>query len=220
MRRVYFHGTTLPQRALHHRPTERQVMYVAWPHGMYGEGVSMVLLTSDAWSDVLPVCSSVLFSIPIAREFASLWGAVPANAHDMKAALRAGHSLLIFPEGMRGALGAHPRELLAKRKGYIRVAQDARPSAPLVFVTLQVHHAEPAYSVVPFARPLQLLSIKWLRYPWPVIHWGWGYSFLPRRQQYTFLLGPPISGALPEQTIHEEINKAVGGAGTGMGCSK
>jgi 1-acyl-sn-glycerol-3-phosphate acyltransferase len=207
VRRVYFYGTELPLRAPHHR--DGQVLYVAWPHGVYAEAVSVVLLTSEAFADVLPVCSSVLFAIPILRELASLMGAVHANAHDIQAALAAGRSLIILPEGMRGAMGAPPRELMATRKGYIRVAQRARCRKPLLFVPVHIFYTQPTYHVVPFARPLQLWMLRWLRYPFPLIHWGYAYSFLPRRQRITFLLRDPIHASLPEESIHEAIQQGV-----------
>lgn len=186
-RRVYFHDTTVPLRAPHHHGAH-QVLYVAWPHGLYAESISAALLTSDEWADVLPVCSSVLFVIPLLRELASLMGAVHANAADIRAALEAGRSLIILPEGMRGALGAPPRTLLERRTGYIEVAKSARCPKPLLLVTLQVHTAEPAYTVLPHGA-LQLWMLRWLRYPWPLFHWGHWYSFLPKRQRITFILG-------------------------------
>jgi len=206
VRRVYFRGTKVPMPV-----SQNQVLYVAYPHGMYGESVSIALLNSDAFADVLPVCSSVLFAIPILRELASLMGAVHANAKDMKAALEAGRSLLIFPEGMRGALGAPPRLLLEKRTGYIALAKSARCPNPLVLAPLKVHHEKgPAYQQVCAHGAFQLWTLSWLRYPWPMIHWGqWG-TFLPKRQRITFLVDYnviPITAAASVQDIHAKLLK-------------
>lgn len=206
-RRVYFHGTQVPLRAPHHH--HGQVLYVAWPHGVYAETISAVLLTSDEFADVLPVCSSVLFAIPLLRELASLMGAVHANAADMRAALEAGRSLIILPEGMRGAIEAPPRLLLEKRTGYIAVAKSARcPGPPLQLVTLQVHYAEPMYHVGSHGWFQRWMLSSWLRYPWPLIHWGQWYTFLPRRQRVTFLLGKRAIPVTEESSV-EEIHAAL-----------
>lgn len=190
-RRVYFHGTQVPLRPLHGPGS--QVLYVAWPHGVYAESISAVLLTSDEFADVLPICSSVLFAIPLLRELASLMGAVPANVGDIEAALAVGRSLVILPEGMRGALNTTREDivrLMRKRTGYLEIAL-RHPR--LKVATLQVHTPEPPYERVIYASHswasrLQHAMLHMVRYPWPLLHWGWGYSFLPRRQRITFLL--------------------------------
>jgi 1-acyl-sn-glycerol-3-phosphate acyltransferase len=127
----------------------------------------------------------------------------------MQEALRAGRSLVILPEGTRGALGAHPRALMHKRRGYIRVVQEARAPKPIVFVPLYLRHDVPSYDSVPCAPRLQLWCLRWLRYPWPSLHWGWAYSFLPRRQHIDFIMYDPIDGARPEEEVHAAIKAQV-----------
>ena len=178
-----------------------QVIYAICPHGMYGEAATIYFVLNSVYSHVTPIATSILFYIPIVREFASLAGAVPANRDDIADILDQGQSIMLLPEGMRGTLyetGQDLRVLKGEtngdskpRKGFIRVALASKHKKTLKIVPVWMSGVDKMYSVWRI-QWIQRLTLRFFYYPWPLLNWGCG--FLPRTdREVKIYFGDPIS---------------------------
>jgi len=181
--------------------THQQVIYAICPHGIHGEATILYFVLNKLFNTVIIVATSVLFYIPIIREFAALGGAVPANTATISHLLDEGRSIMLLPEGLRGALYAENDLRVLKghtdgdsepRKGFIRLALTSKNHKTLKIVPVWMHGVEHMYTVFRPIVWLQRLILKNYRYPWPLLNWGVG--FWPRTDKpITVYFGEPIS---------------------------
>ena len=166
---------------------DQQVIYAVSPHGIHGEGVIMHFVMSK--KDVTVVSTSLLFYIPIVREFASLAGAKPANTATIARLLDSGKTIVMIPEGLRGAITPDDMSVLRTRKGFVRSAVTAK--VPIMPVYMQgVDKLYTTYHLFPW---LQRLLLSKYYYPWFIVNFGWWGSFWPK----------------PDKTIHVRYGKMI-----------
>lgn len=200
---------------------DQQVIYAVAPHGCYGEAVMFYFTLNEKYKHAVTISTSLLFWIPIVREFACLAGAVPATTAAIAHELDSGKSIAMLPEGIRGVL--HMDDSLAvikgipgecePRLGFIKCGLTSKHHKKIKIVPVFCKNANKLYYV--FTHPalvwLQKLLLKHWYYPWPVINFGWYGSFWPKAVPLTIHFGEPISlikknGEAREiAEIHEEF---------------
>lgn len=184
------------------RPSrDQQVIYAVCPHGIHGEGVIMHFVMSKLYEHTTVVASSLLFWIPIVRECASLAGAQPANTATIARLLDRGTSIVMQPEGLRGAI--HPPNLSVlrgipgecqPRKGFIRCAMTSSNHKTIRIVPVYMAGIDRLYRVYHLFPWLQRLILSKYMYPWPLLNFGHYWSFWPRLDQTIHVyFGKPIS---------------------------
>lgn len=192
---MYSHGVSIHTN---------QVIYAICPHGMHGEGTILWFVLNKLYLDVVPVATSLLFWIPIVREFAALAGAVPAKTAVISHLLDEGKTILLLPEGIRGALNqAAPLTVLQgftdgdsePRKGFIRLALTNRNHRTLKIIPVWMEGVQHMYSSYPSLGSVQRLLLKNWLYPWPLLNWGHKVlGFWPRTNRPLHIFfGEPIS---------------------------
>jgi hypothetical protein len=191
---------------------DQQVIYAVAPHGIYAEATTFYFVLNELYAGVVVMATSLLFWIPIVREFAALAGARPATTANIAALLDAGHSIIIMPEGMRGALHvdegpAGVLRVLQTRKGFVRCALASKTHATLKIVPVYIHGVRELYRTwLPWPWLQGHLLSKYY-YPWPIINWGWWGTFWPRKTPLRVCFGTPISLTHKDGVdgVHEEF---------------
>lgn len=175
----------------------RQVLYAVAPHSVYAESVTFTMVLNELFLGVTAFSTSLLFWLPVARELASLAGALPATSHNISQTLNAGRSVIITPEGLRGALdlpstASQPMQLLRSRKGFVRLALTCDCWRTLCIVPVYHAGADRLYDVwIPWPW-LQGKLLASFYYPWPILHLGWWGTFWPKRRPLRCYYGAPI----------------------------
>lgn len=181
----------------------QQVIYAVAPHGCYGESVMFYFTLHALYKNVVTISTSLLFWIPIVREFACLGGAVPANTADIAHQLDSGKSIVMLPEGIRGVIHLDDPLAVIKgipgecdpREGFIKCAVTSKKHKDIQIVPVFAKNANKLYYVVshPALMWLQKKFLKQWYYPWPVINFGWYGTFWPKAVPITIHFGKPIS---------------------------
>lgn len=199
-------------------------LYVSAPHGVYPVGVIFGIILNPAYAHVRVAVTSLLFWIPIVREFASMAGCVEANSKDIVHLLENNVSVLVTPEGLRSILHYNePGGVMAvlrgipgecdARRGYARCAVGAKNHNDVVIVPVYTKGERELYGVISWW-PLQWLQRKMLdrfRYPFPVLAFGWWcLPFWPKPSPLVMRFGTPISLVCGDSTrdvddIHKEV---------------
>lgn len=169
-------------------------IYAVAPHGSYGEAVIINFTLNPKYKHVITISTSLLFYIPIVREFANLAGAVPASSHHISRELASKNSIVLIPEGLRGifypsheVLRGIPGESDA-RIGFIRCAMMHKE---YTIVPVYCHgQLYKNYNIFPW---LQKKILKNYYYPWPMINFGWWGTFWPKRANLKYAFGEEIS---------------------------
>lgn len=205
VRKVQFNEA--PIVGFYHR-SKLQYIYAVVPHGVYAEGAIMTMVLRDVFCKAVVICSSLLFWLPITREFAMLAGGVCADAQSIIATLNAGNDVILLPEGMRGAFHVDdPLEVLERgnvckpRLGWIRCAMQSSNRNQLRIVPVYIQGAEHMYwrwNNNYTWKWLQEVLLRYVHYPWPMIHTGAYGTFWPRSVPLRVVCGVPI--ALPPKT--------------------
>ncbi len=179
---------------------DHQVVYAIVPHSVYAEATTFCFLLNPLYEGVVIFATSLLFLIPFVRDLASLAGARPATSAAISSALDAGNSIIIMPQGMRGALHVNDGHAgimrLFKqrpRKGFIKLAIASRNHKTLRIVPVYIKNADKTYTtyhVWPWAQE-KLLDKFW--YPWPLFNFGWYGSFWPKPCPLEVCFGQPIA---------------------------
>jgi 1-acyl-sn-glycerol-3-phosphate acyltransferase len=163
-------------------------LFVFYPHGVHCVGAT--LIGSDPFMSHLRIaCSSVLFWLPIVKDFGGWAGAFPCNRKDIEAMLKSKQSVILYPGGMNEIPGATYLQSEKRRTGFIKVAMELGVDIVPCWVDgendlYDVYHPFPA---------LQHWCYKKFRYPWPLISWGWKWvPFLPKSKKLTVHVGDPI----------------------------
>ena len=178
----------------------RQVIYAIAPHAIFAESVTFLFTLNPLFEGCTTIATSLLFWIPIVREFACLAGVVAANTANIAHELDAGRSIIMLPEGMRGALHVnepngvmHVLEGTAEsepRKGFIRCA--IASNRDVCIVPVYNKGAEKTYTTFHIFPWFQKMMLKNYMYPWPIFCFGWYGSFWPKPVPIKVMVGKPI----------------------------
>lgn len=197
LRRHYFKLEVKgPGRRLFLQPTAQeqegtqQFIFAVHPHTIFAISATFFFATNTRFARYKSSATSLLFAIPLVREFSAWAGAVKANRPVLEDVLRANMGLILCPGGMREV--GQPNETdIVKRKGFLRLA------------------GESGATVVPVwsAQERRFYSIKLLLgtffldhglyYQWPIFVWGqpW-FRFWPRMppegQTSRLYIGEPL----------------------------
>lgn len=205
----YFRTTFFPISMVNYKKPASNVIviYAVAPHGVFPVATIFQIILNPLFDYVTVAVTSLLFWIPIVREFASLAGCIPANSVDIVAHLDKGHSVLVTPEGMRAILHYNEPDGVSRvlkgisgesepRKGFIRCAVGSCNHARIQIVPIYSHGERDLYTVFNGFGPLRWLQRRLLstyRYPWPVLAFGWWGAFWPRPLPLAMHFGEPIS---------------------------
>lgn len=196
----------------------KQILYAVCPHGVYAEVVIFCFTLNRVFEEVTTIATSLLFWIPILREFACIAGAMPANTSTICSQLDHGKSIILLPEGLRGVLHPHGTINVLRgipgenepRKGFIRCALSSKNHNNLFIVPVYTKGVNDLYQLyLPFPW-LQKRLLSNFYYPFPLISIGWYGTFFPKSKQIKICYGRKISlvdsfGHLKEvDQIHEE----------------
>lgn len=167
---------------------KEQVIYAVSPHGIHGEAVILYFVLNELYEKVEVIASSLLFYIPIIREFAYLSGSVPANTSVIGKVLDDKKSILLIPEGLRGAL--HPNSDFAvlkgipdecdPRKGFIKTAISSSNHKTIKIVPIYMEGVEEMYTTYHLFPWLQKIILRNYYYPWFMLNFGYYGSFWPK----------------------------------------
>jgi 1-acyl-sn-glycerol-3-phosphate acyltransferase len=193
--------TWIPPHSRSRDGKESQVLYAVCPHGVYGEVVMFYMVLNKLYDGVTVVATSLLFWIPIVREFACLGGAVPATSAAISSLLNHGRSIVMLPEGIRGVLHRGNSVGLLRgiegecepRKGFIRLALTSARHREMSIVPVYCRGADALYSVCNVWPWFQRLMLSRYLYPWPVVALGWYGSFWPKARPVDVCFGAPIA---------------------------
>lgn len=217
----YFRESYFTIKTVNYEPPSSQVIYAVSPHGCYGEAIHIGFVLNETFKSVVPVSTSLLFWIPIVREFAYLAGAIPANTFNISHALNAGQSIVMAPEGMRGVLhmNDHPLTVLRgipgecePRVGFIRCAITCPNKVKIIPVYVKgIDKLYTVYNLFPW---LQKKLLKTYYYPWPMLNFGFWGSPWPKPAHLIYCFGKEISlernGKKKDiMEIHEEYCQAI-----------
>ena len=139
-------------------------------------------------------------------------GAVPATSHMIGKLLDENKSILMIPEGLRGAL--HPPDLSVlkgipgesePRKGFIKIAIASANHKTLRIVPVFMEGVDKMYNTYHLFPWLQKLLLKNYYYPWPLLNFGLYGSFWPKDVPITVHFGEPIK-LVDEENIVREVD--------------
>jgi 1-acyl-sn-glycerol-3-phosphate acyltransferase len=188
---------------------------------VYAEGAIMGMVLRDTFCSTAIVCSSLLFWLPIVREFAMLAGAIHADAQSIIKSLDAGKSLILLPEGMRGSLHVEtPLDVLTgaasvgcnARTGWIRCAASSVNRERIRIVPVYIQGTADMYLRWNNNRTwtwLQQLLLHYIHYPWPMVHAGAYGTFWPRSVPLRVICGVPMafSAAASASAVEDDITQ-------------
>lgn len=160
--------------------------------------------------EVLGLAASVLFRVPVLRDFALWFGAVDATHQSIDSVLCSGKSMSICPGGLQEIIyadrnyGMSRVGIITGRKGFIRAA--LRHGTPIVPV-----YSGGEYDVYVCKRAestlwLRQLTNRWFGWPFPLIFWGIYYTFFPLRVPIRIYIGTPIATHKQEHPSKTEID--------------
>lgn len=164
-------------------------LFVFRPHGLHCVGAC--LIGSDPFMSHLRIaCSSVLFWLPIVKEFVGWAGAFPCHGEDIRAMLKSKQSVVLYPGGLNEIPGATYLQTYKRRTGFIKIAMELGVD----IVPCWVDGENELYDVYHPFPTLQHWCYRQFRYPWPLISWGWRWvPFLPKSNPLTVIVGDPIT---------------------------
>jgi hypothetical protein len=183
---------------------DEQVIYAMAPHGVYGLPAHVEFVFNERHQNVVTIGTSLLFWIPILREFACMTGVRPATSGSIIGALDEGCDLALFPAGLRDVLHhndpngfikvlrGETKEGSAPRSGFIRCAMASKNRDNIVVCPIYVEGIRDAYTVINLWPWMQSrLLHKWY-YPFFLLVFGkWG-TFFPRPVKLTYRYGEPV----------------------------
>lgn len=181
------------------------------PHGAHCVG-AVAIASDKRLEHIRMACTSVLFWLPILKEFVSWGNAIPVIKELMIERLLVGDSIAVYPGAFNELPGAvfmreksklepnkpenkgwdggedEPYYTYNKRKGFIKVAKKA--GVPLVPVWVDGEYD--LYKVYHTCPWLQKKIYDWTRYPGPFYSRGWYGSWWPKAGHLTVYVGTPI----------------------------
>ena len=191
----------LPLDALRPEARDHIYMYAIAPHGLYASGTTIYFGLNNAYQNVVLMASSMLFWIPLLREFSAWGGAQPATRQNIKQAIQNKKDVAIVPESLRGVM--HPGKSLEiikgkttgkPRTGFIECALDmVEKGHNISIVPLWIQGQDDMYNVwIPFPR-LSSFLLRKTYYAWPLFAFGFTWvPFWPKPVKLTYWFGKPI----------------------------
>lgn len=203
-------NAALERHEAQHKEKAQYILGV-FPHGLNAD---FRIMADGLLSEVLPQSASrvrtlsatILFWIPIVREFALWTGCVDASKPVAKRCLRHGLSLYIFPGGQQEQLRtAHGKELayVQRRKGFCKLALEF--GVPLVPV--YVFGANDLYYTSQWALSARLMLVKYLGISLTFGHGLWKSPYCPLPVNVTMVFGEPIPVTKVEHPTNEQVEK-------------
>ncbi|GET89810.1 diacylglycerol acyltransferase, putative [Leishmania tarentolae] len=189
--------------AVQMRDDTSQYLFSFHPHGVFPGTALFASLTAE-WALKVGVnakryvsthVASVVFNVPLLRDFNLCLGALSVSRRSVEASLKRGNSVVIVTGGQAEMLhtqvSAEKMILITQHTGFIRLGIASRvPLVPLLcFAENNV------LGMVQFPR-IQRFSIKLLGFPFPIIPFGRFVLPLPFRTPLTLVVGSPL--AIPE----------------------
>ncbi|KAG5501508.1 hypothetical protein JKF63_03337 [Porcisia hertigi] len=185
------------------RDDTSQYVFSFHPHGVF-PGTALFAALTEEWARKVGVhprhyvsthVASVVFKVPLIRDFNLRLGALSVGRRSLEASLKRGNSVVIVTGGqtemLHTQLSVQRMTLITQHTGFIRLAIALRvPLVPLLcFAENNV------LGLLQFPR-IQRLSLKLLGFPFPTIPFGRFGLPVPFRTPLTLVVGPPL--AIPE----------------------
>jgi len=164
------------------------------PHGPHAVAAIVGIGSNLNFTNVRVVTSTVLFWIPIVKEFIGWGNCVKADLNEMHNALKGGTSLALFPAGIRETPGLFPEKqrgnplYVYPRKSFIRIAKDNNVPIVPVWIDGEYHTHTVYWPFLHFSQQ----CYKMFRYPFPLTTLGWCGTPLPKPVPLTFHVGNAI----------------------------
>jgi 1-acyl-sn-glycerol-3-phosphate acyltransferase len=181
------------------QPEQTQVIYAVHPHGLFGSGIIMGFALNENALHIKPVGTSILFWVPIVKDFAGLAGAIPAGKDDINSALDRSLSLVLAPGGIREVPGLDESRKIngvIQRGGFLSIARDK--NVPVVPVWAQ--GVEELYSTWVPLPTFQGKLLSHFYYPGIILSWGRSLlGFLPQKHPITIFIGEPLYNPTQQQ---------------------
>lgn len=159
---------------------DKQCIYGVHPH-VHVTATTVIVLFAEH-SHIKIVATSLLFYLPIWKDFAGLGGAIPATSKAMSDALLDGYSLAMHPDGLRALNGLDPERILAgggvirrPNPGFIRIARHTE--LPIYVVPVWSVHEHRYYETRTWWPRFQRYLLSKFYYPGLVLMW----PLFPRR---------------------------------------
>ena len=180
-------------------------IYAIHPHGVFSVSTITGFALNKDLLHVKPVGSSVLFTLPILKDFCGLAGTIPANRESIIAALMCGDSVAMCPGGLRELPQLHPERLeggVVQRDGFIKIAK----AMNVRVVPVWCEGEEDLYDVWLWSPRIQRLFLSWFYYPGFVF--SWGRAFWPKNKKIVLHMGKAIQAEeLSRETFYRELGK-------------
>jgi 1-acyl-sn-glycerol-3-phosphate acyltransferase len=200
-----------------------QFLFAVFPHG---SNVDYRLLMEGMLYETLPhlapnirtLAATVIFRLPLVREFALWTGCIDASRAVASKALRAGRSILVLPGGEAEQIRTvHGKEkvYLQRRKGFIKIA--LRHGVPIVPV--YVFGASDYYHTVFLGYGLRLWLMKQTGICFTLAFGLYGSILCPMPVGTTIVFGKPLDFTLKEAgapsdkevvDAHQQFCRAIG----------
>lgn len=217
----YFPMTCVPWSEDAKLPASRQYVFAAHPHGIHCWALAMFSSTGTPFDELFPglcgvkltgLAATVMFKIPVVREFFLQFGYVDARRQVAAAALAAGQSIHVCTGGEEESLWTKNGEdvvVLNKRKGFVRLALSYGADLVPVFGA-GINDTFVTYSLFMGVRRWIL---KVFNIALPIFH-GRYLTPLPCKTPIRVLIGEPIRtpvpavrGAKPDEALVDEYHQ-------------
>ena len=206
------------------RIPHRPVLFVG-NHTRYGF-LDLPLMMSELWTRrriiVRGLGDHAHYAIPVWRDLLAMGGMVRGTRENVRALMRAGQSILVFPGGadeVFKARGQEYRLLWKERLGFARLAIEfAYPIVPFAAVGAEEMYQVLVDSRTPGAGQVSALIRRLVGLPLPPLVRGVGPTLLPRPERLYFWFGDPVDtssyGAAGNddaaaRTVRDEVRAAV-----------
>ncbi|EKF31956.1 diacylglycerol acyltransferase, putative [Trypanosoma cruzi marinkellei] len=185
--------------SLNLRDSSHQYIFAFHPHGVYA-GTALCGVFSDAWKQSIGYNSkthvttheaSVLFNIPIIRDFNLRLGALSVTRSSIASTLARGNSPLIVIGGQAELILTRRSDkvmsLITYHHGFVKLALKHKvPLVPLI------SFAEQNVLSIVRAPRLHHATLKVLGFPLPILPYGRWLLPLPHRTPLTIVVGSPL----------------------------
>ncbi|ESL05652.1 diacylglycerol acyltransferase [Trypanosoma rangeli SC58] len=189
----------LEDESVNMRDSSNQYIFAFHPHGVFA-GSALCGIFSEAWKQKIGYNAktyvstheaSVVFNIPIIRDFNLSLGALSVTRAAIESSLSSGNSPLIVVGG-QAELTLTKRSnkvmsLITYHHGFVRLA--LRHGVPLVPV---ISFAEQNVLSIVSAPTMQRATLKVLGFPFPIIPYGRWLLPFPHRTPLTLVVGSPL----------------------------
>jgi 1-acyl-sn-glycerol-3-phosphate acyltransferase len=200
---------------VHMRNETTQYLFSFHPHGVF-PGTALFASLTEEWARKVGInahhyvsthVASIIFNVPIVRDFNLRVGALSVSRRTLEASLKRGNSVLIVTGGqsemLHTAVSDTKMTLITQHLGFVRLAIAAKvPLVPLIsFAENNV------LGLVQFPR-IQHITLKILGFPFPMVPYGRFGLPVPFRTRLTVVVGTPIE--IPEgadESNSEDVRK-------------